>query len=109
MIAPNTPQKMPCRRCRRERLRQARAIAIALSPERTMLTKMIVTTATQNCGVVSSAIRVARCRHGQRLENRLQQLAHFGGVAGDLDTAGVHDRKLFLRRAFAAGDDGTGV
>ena len=57
-IAPSTPQKMPCRRARGDRLRQARAITTALSPDSRILTKMIATTASQNCGVVNSAIRV---------------------------------------------------
>ena len=54
-IAPSTPQKIPYRRCRCDRLRQASAITTALSPESRMLTRMISATATQNCGVTNSA------------------------------------------------------
>src|SRR5271166_4841773 len=104
-IAPNTPQKMPCRRERGGRLRQAKAITTALSPESRMLTKTIAPMASQNCGVASSAIGTPR----RELEHRLQQLAHFGRVARDLDAAGCHDRELFLGCAFAARDDRAGV
>ena len=59
-IAPSTPHRIPSRRCRGDRLRHASAMTTALSPDNRMLTKMISTTATQNCGVPSSAIKSPR-------------------------------------------------
>src|SRR5258706_8582253 len=108
-IAPSTPQKIPSRRWRGDRLRQANAITTALSPESRMLTTMISTTAIQNCGVISSAIS----RSGQRSElasqDGLEQLAHLGGVARDLDPARLPYRHPLLRGPLPARDDRPGM
>src|SRR5437867_1966547 len=52
----------------------------------------------------TSAVKEFRC-----LQYRLQQLAHFRGIACDFDAAGFHHGKLLLRRAFTARDNGARV
>src|SRR5882672_3479762 len=42
-------------------------------------------------------------------QHGLEQLAHLAGIFRRLDPAFLHHCELFLRRALAAGDDGTGV
>src|ERR1700694_1639157 len=39
------------------------------------------------------------------LENRLEQLSHFRRIAGDPDSALLHDGQLLLRRSLPTGDD----
>src|SRR3990172_11873255 len=48
-------------------------------------------------------------RRSALTDDRLQQLAHLGRIAGHLDPARLHHGQLLLRGALAAGNDGAGM
>jgi outer membrane beta-barrel protein len=52
--------------------------------------------------------RACRFHRIHALQHRLEQSSHLGGIAGDLDAAGLHHLELLLRSALASRDDGAG-
>src|ERR1700678_1301713 len=56
-------------------------------------------------GVRGGAALLMNARSAASLEDRLEQSAHVGGIARDLDAALLHDRQLLRRGSLSAGND----
>src|SRR3989344_2328484 len=136
-MAPAVPQRMPLRRSSGGKLRQARAMTIALSPPSRMSIMMIWPTASQNSGVRKASMshkrnqplsvgaerrprgafqrpvcaRAHGCSRRSRTgsDQRLQDATHLGRVARDLETALFHDGQLGIGRVGTTGDQRAGV
>src|SRR6218665_1037147 len=136
-MAPAVPHRMPLLRSSGGRLRHARAMTMALSPPSRMSIMMIWPTASQNSGVRKAsmsqkmnqplsvgaerrprgAFERHRVRSGTRVfrrsrtesDQRLQDAAHFGRVARDLEPALFHDGELGIGRVGTTGDQRASV